>query len=269
MISNSRKLILGAVGAALLATSAPAFAADGDCDCGSLNGSVAITSDYRFRGLSQNDTDPAEQASLNYTAPIGGWYFGTWASKINFNDGPSGAGSAHHNTSVEWDLYGGKHFDLGGSDLNVEAIYYSYPDHEGYPGSANYSYVEGIVALSHSFDALTLTGSAAVSPDFFGQSGTGVWIGGNASYALNDWVAISGNIGHQWVNDLDNAGTGFPYTHWDLGATVTWNDFAFDVRYVDTSISKSTCEGFNGPRNNWCGATVIGTLTYNFTLMGG
>jgi hypothetical protein len=40
------------------------------------------------------------------------------------------------------------------------------------------------------------------------------------------------------------------------------------VRYVDTSISKAECEAFNGPRNNWCGATVIGTLTYNFSVFG-
>lgn len=157
----------------------------------------------------------------------------------------------------------------GGSDLNLEAYYYAYPDHTGLPGAPNYSYFEGIAALSHTFDKLTLTGTAAISPAYFGETGTGVWIGGNASYVLNDWISISGNVGHQWVNELDGRGYGFPYTHWDLGATATWNGLSFDVRYIDTSISKSTCEGFNGPKNNWCGPTVVGTITYNFTIFGG
>jgi uncharacterized protein (TIGR02001 family) len=257
--------MFGAVCAALLATSAPAFAAD---DGGSLTGYVSVTSDYRFRGISQNDTDPAEQASLNFTGS-NGWYLGSWASKINFNDGPSGARTANHNSAAEWDIYGGKHFDIAGSDLNLEAYYYSYPDHDGLPGTANYSYVEGIAALSHTFDALTVTGTVAVSPAYFGETGTGVWIGGNATYALNDWISISGNVGHQWVNELDNVGIGFPYTHWDLGATATWNGFAFDVRYIDTTISKAECEAFNGARNNWCGPTVVGSITYNFTIFGG
>ena len=143
---------------AFTALSAPALADD---DMGSLSGYVTITSDYRFRGVSQNDGEPAPQASLNFTGN-NGWYIGSWASKINFNDGPSGAFSSHHNTTVEWDIYGGKHFDLAGTDLNLQAYYYAYPDHEGLPGSATYSYVEGIAALSHTFDQLTLTASVAI-----------------------------------------------------------------------------------------------------------
>lgn len=260
------KLLHGAAAIALFAASTPAFAADDDM--GSLSGYVTITSDYRFRGISQNDTEPAEQASLNWSGS-NGWYVGSWASKINFNDGPSGFGIASQNSAVEWDIYGGKHTDIAGSDLNLEAYYYAYPDHSPLPGFAKYSYFEAIAALSHTFDALTVTGTVAVSPAYFGETGTGVWIGGTASYAINDWVSVSGNVGHQWVNELDNVGTGFPYTHWDLGATATWNNFSFDVRYIDTDISKSTCEGFNGPKNNWCGPTVVGTITYNFTIFGG
>lgn len=264
------KLNLTTLGAglfALSALSAPALADDSG-SLGSLSGTVAVTSDYRFRGISQNDTEPALQASLNLTGN-NGWYAGSWASKINFNDGPSGAGTAYHNTAVEWDIYGGKHFDLAGTDLNLEAYYYAYPDHSELPGVAKYSYFEAIVGLSHSFDKLTVNGSVAVSPAYFGETGTGVWIGGGASYAFADWLSVSANVGHQWVNELDNAGTGFPYTHWDIGATATWADFNFDVRYIQTDISKSTCEGFNGPNNNWCGPTVVGTITYNFTLFGG
>jgi len=253
----------GLFAAALVAAATPAFA-DGE-----LSASIALTSDYRFRGISQNDTDPAPQASINWTGDYG-FYVGTWASKVNFNDGPSGFGTATHNSAVEWDIYGGKHFDLGGTDLNVEAYYYAYPDHNRVASYLPlYSYFEAIVGLSHTFDDLTVGASIALSPNYFGDTGGGVWVGGTASYTVNDWISISGNVGHQWVSDLDNTGIGYPYTHWDLGATATWNGISLDVRYIDTSISKAECEGFNGPKNNWCGPTVVGTITYNVTLFGG
>lgn len=253
----------GIAAVALFAVIAPAKAE------GQLSGYVTLTSDYRFRGISQNDTDPAPQGAIEWTGNYG-FYAGSWASKVNFNDGPSGSGVARHNTGIEWDIYGGKHFDLGGTDLNVEAYYYAYPDYDRIsPSLPRYSYFEAMVGLSHNFDELTLGASVAVSPDYFGDSGRGVWLSGNADYTVNDWISVSGNIGRQWVSDLDGSGFGYPYTHWDLGVTASWNNISLDIRYVDTDISKSKCEAFNGPRNNWCGATVVGTITYNFTLFGG
>jgi len=263
MIAFRKKLILGAASLALLCT--PALAAD---ESASLSGSIALTSDYRFRGISQNDTDPAPQLTLNLVGPDG-WYAGTFLSKINFNDGPSGAYVSNHNTSLEWDIYAGKHFDLDGTGLTLQALYYAYPEHDGLPGAARLSFFEGSAALSHTFDNLTVGATVAVSPDFFGESGTGVWLGGTASYVVNDWVTVSGNVGHQWAETLNNAGTGFPYTHWDLGVTATWNGISLDLRYIDTSINKGTCEGFNGPRNNWCGPTAVATVSYAFDVFGG
>ncbi len=263
MTSTALKCLIGAAGMAMLCSHSPALA---DEDMGSLTGSVALTSDYRFRGMSQNDTDPAPQFGLTWNAPEG-FYVGSWISKINFNDGPSGAGVASHNSGLEWDIYAGKYFDLDGTDLNVQAVYYAYPDHaRAFGGLPRYSMFEAQIGLSHNIDQLTIGGTFAWSPDFFGETGNGYWIGGTASYAMNDWISFSGNIGRQWVSDLNNAGTGFPYTHWDLGVTASWNDFSLDLRYIDTSVGKSTCTGFNGPRNNWCGPTVVATVSYAFTL---
>src|SRR5882757_2260456 len=83
-------LILAAAGRAVAADTAAA----GDWG---LAGSLAVTSDYRFRGISQNDGHFAPQGSLNLTGPDG-WYAGTWGSQLDFDD--------HAGTSVEWDIYG-------------------------------------------------------------------------------------------------------------------------------------------------------------------
>lgn len=232
------KLALGAV-SMLALFAGPAMA---DNNYAGFSGYVALTSDYRFRGISNSDLHPTVQGAINW-AGDDGWYAGSWGSGIDFND-PPGAGS-----SIEVDLYGGKHFDLDGTDLNVEAYYYWYPDQ---PAGAHYSYYETIVGLSHPFEnGLTVGAQAAWSPEFFGKTGDGWWVAANASYAVADWVSVSGNVGHQWV-DL-----GLDYTHWDAGVTFTWNQFALDVRYIDTSEGVATCF------SHICDATVNATLTFN------
>src|SRR4051812_29917693 len=100
-----------AFAAASLLCTAPAFAQD--APSWSLTGYVDVQSDYRFRGISQNDKDPAPQGSLNLSGPDG-FYVGTWLSKTDW-----ALAGLSDNPSLEVDIYGGKHFDLGGTDLNV------------------------------------------------------------------------------------------------------------------------------------------------------
>lgn len=233
-----KSLVFGAVSA--LALVSPAMA---DADYGGFSGYVDVTTDYRFRGISNSDLHPTIQGAINWSND--GWYAGTWASGVDFND-PPGSG-----TTFELDLYGGKHIALDddGTDLNLEAYYYAYPDQ---PGGAHYSYFEAIAGVSHSWDALSAGIQGAWSPEFFGKTGDAWWVAGNVSYAATDWMSISGNLGHQWI-DL-----GTDYTHWDLGATFTWEQFALDVRYVDTSLSVAKCAG-----SHICDATAVATLTWN------
>ena len=74
-MKNLTKLFLGAV-SLLGVGSAPALAQD-DAPQFSLAGSVAVTSDYKFRGISQNDREPSPQGSLTLTGPEG-FYVSAW-----------------------------------------------------------------------------------------------------------------------------------------------------------------------------------------------
>jgi uncharacterized protein (TIGR02001 family) len=244
-------IVVLALSAALQTTAA--FA---DTDWGNLSAGAIFTTDYRFRGLSNSDREPAFQPTVNWSGPDG-FYVGAWGSNVDFKD--------RQNTSIELDLYGGKHFDLDGSDLNIEAYYYSYPNHDRPLGGANYSYFETIAQLSHSFDKLTLMGTLAVSPDYFADTGEEWYVAGSASYALNDWVTISANLGHDSVAELNGSdeGYGYPYLHWDIGATATWNGFSLDLRYVDTNIPTVECGAYEGTAGaHWCGSTVLLSLGY-------
>jgi uncharacterized protein (TIGR02001 family) len=217
---------------------------------GTLTGYVAVTNDYRFRGITQDKKDVSPQGSLNWTGPDG-FYAGTWLSKVNWD--------GHNNPSLEMDIYAGKHFDLDGTDLNVEAYYYSYPEYS-LPGPAA-SYYETIVQLSHTFGPLTLTATGANSPEWSLDGGTGWYAEGTASYAVNDWLSISGNLGHQWV-----AAAPSDYTHYDIGATATWKSLTLDARYVGTDIKAADTSFWIGVPK---GATpgFVATLTYNFNLL--
>jgi len=78
-MKNSTKIFLGAISlAGVAAATAPAFAQD--APPWALTGYVAATSDYRFRGISQNERNFAPQGSLNVTGPEG-FYVGAWASE--------------------------------------------------------------------------------------------------------------------------------------------------------------------------------------------
>jgi uncharacterized protein (TIGR02001 family) len=250
-------LLLGAVSLAGVLAAAPAFA--DDAPSWALTGYVDVTSDYKFRGISQNDRSPSPQGSLNLTGPEG-FYIGTWASTVDFD--PTGS----TNPNVEVDIYGGKHTDLWGFDWNFEPYYYAYPSASVAPGSPQVSYFELINQLSKSFGALTLTGTYAWSPNLAFDGGEGNYLAGTATYAINDWLSISGNVGHQWAENAKLVGSR-DYTYGDIGLTASYKGFALDVRYSGTDLGNAACGAFYMGTKHACAGNVVATLTYNFALL--
>jgi uncharacterized protein (TIGR02001 family) len=117
-------LALGTVGA-------PAAQAEEAAAPYTLTGNVALTSDYRYRGLSQTRLKPAQQGGADYTHTATGLYAGVWASTIKWIDDFGG------DAKVEIDLYGGKRGEIA-TDItyDVGGLYYYYPSN-GLPVSAN------------------------------------------------------------------------------------------------------------------------------------
>lgn len=242
------KVLFGAVCLAGLS----ATAADAQ-DWGGLTATVAVESDYRFRGISQNDRQPTPEVGVTWNMPMG-FYTGVWAAKTNW----TGSGLFGNTPSFETDVFGGKHFDLAGTDLNVEAYGYLYPDAKAsILGPKAASYFEGIFQLTHSFGPLTIVGTGAVSPEWSLGGGTGGYVSGNAAYALTDWLSVSATVGHQWVDAAPS-----DYTHWDVGATATYKNFALDARYVDSNIGKANCGFWIGTNVKSCQAGFKAMLTY-------
>ncbi len=125
---------------ALAAMGAPtAYAADAAPE-NTVTFNAAVTTDYRYRGLSQSRLKPALQGGADYTNVPTGLYAGVWASTIKWTKDLGGDGS------VEIDLYGGKRgeFTAGGLTYDVGGLYYAYPSN-GLKPSANTFEVYGQV----------------------------------------------------------------------------------------------------------------------------
>ncbi len=113
----------------LLATNSVAFAAEDNSFYGiTPSASVALTTDYIWRGVSQTANAPAIQGSFDLSHESG-LYIGAWASNIEFKQG------ATHETGMELDIYAGfaNEIDLGGVALSYDLgwLRYEYPNSSG------------------------------------------------------------------------------------------------------------------------------------------
>ena len=125
---KTKKLILGTVAAAVLASSSLSNA-------GEIEANVALSTDYVFRGFSQTDEEPAISGGFDYSFD-NGFSVGTWASNVNFGS----------NTSTEIDLYAGYGFEVSeGVTVDLTYIYFAYPG-----DTDDFNYSEFVASVSFS-----------------------------------------------------------------------------------------------------------------------
>ena len=85
-----------------------------------VTGNLGLTSDYRFRGISQSQNAPAIQGGVEY-AHESGLYVGNWNSSVSSQVYTNGSG-------VESDLYGGFKKDVyKGITVDLGTYNYFYP----------------------------------------------------------------------------------------------------------------------------------------------
>jgi uncharacterized protein (TIGR02001 family) len=232
----NKKLLTAAVTTALMAGfgSTQVLAADDFA----ISGNVALTSDYRFRGISQSDEDPAIQGGFDASFEPG-FYLGTWASSIDFGDVSPGDYS-----TVEVDYYGGWRGPIGDSDFGVDVgyAYYQYPgstvDPEG-------DYQEFYVKTSWT----TLVFGLAYSDDYYAETGEFWYLSGDYSYKFMDNLALGLHVGYNITEqtEFDSNGNltdgGFlsclPDSNGSVNGSVDSNGgFSCDTEeYTDYSIS--------------------------------
>jgi uncharacterized protein (TIGR02001 family) len=210
-------------------------AADG---WGYLYGAVKLTSDYRFHGVSESNRQPTLQGNLHWVSPDG-WYLGIFSSGVDFRDG---------STNYEIDWYGGRHVALGGDDLNLEFLYYTFPDKAG--PTPTYDAAQGSAELTHSVGELKLAGKLALKYPHAGLAYEG---DASASYPLTSWLSANGAVGYQ------DGEKSFGRANWEIGMTASSEHWVLDLRYSGTNIDRAHCYF-----TNWCETGFGATVTYQF-----
>lgn len=196
----------------------------------STSASVALSSDYVWRGYSQTDNEPAISGSLDY-GHSSGFYLGTWASNVDF---PVGDDQAH----IEIDLYGGFAGEFGDSGVGYDIGVLRYM----YPGTDGIDWNEVYGSLSYSFFTL----GVAHSSDVYSTSENGTYYNLGFDYGLPADINLSAAVGYYDYDD-DVFGSGNPdsATDYRIGLAKDLAGFGFDVSYTDTDSDGEDLYGDN------------------------
>jgi len=204
--------------AAGLAGSGLAFAEDQKPD-NEVSYNVALTSDYRYRGISQTRLDPALQGGADYVNNPTGLYAGTWLSTIHWIKDAGG------NDNVEWDIYGGKRGNITEAiTYDVGGLYYLYPSNDLHP-NANTFEVYGQIGfgpayVKYSHSLTNLFGA----PD---SKGSGYFDVG-ANIDMGTGLTLNLHVGHQEVRHNGN----LSYNDYKFGVTKDFGVASLAVAYV-------------------------------------
>jgi uncharacterized protein (TIGR02001 family) len=208
----------------LLVCAAPAAAQeDTDTPIGGssglgISGEINLLSDFRFRGISRSDKDPAVQGALTVSTP-GGFYAGGRATSLK---------RAPRLGDAQLDLYAGFGADLGlGTSIDAGLMYFVFPD-----GRGKTNYFEPYASVSHQLGPLqgTLGAKYAFEQDALGGDDNLYLFGELEAGIPTTPLTVTAQVGRQ---DAGQFGT---YNTWSLGARAAFGPLNAGLRYVDTDI---------------------------------
>ena len=193
-----------------------------DNDIGNFLANVGFFNQYSFRGIDQSGEEAAVQGGFDW-AHDSGFYIGTWASNVDFNDNDS---------VTEFDFYGGYAKEIqNGINIDLSMIGYTYP---GAYASSNYDYYEYSFGLGKSIGPVSFSTAINYSPEFFAKSGDATYWQGGLDYEFQG-IKISGHVGKQWI-DLETTYGAPDYVDYSIGTSYAWQGFDLSVAYVDTDV---------------------------------
>ena len=259
-------LIAGSASAADLAAPEPAVIAEVPSMIDVAFGVAGVT-DYRFRGISQSNKNPAVQGYAELQ--VADWFYaGVWGSSVDF---PERRGLT--DPAMEIDFYAGLRHSWDAFSIDVGGLYYYYPgEQKQFPGQRQIDYWELYAKPGFSFgDFGSITGNIYWTSDFVNTGADALYLSVipkvNIPLAMAPDVAvyISGELGKQWIDKTRYAPLANDYVTWNIGAGLTYKAMTLDVRYSDTNLNKNECFENSGARS-WCGQAVVGKISFDTSL---
>jgi uncharacterized protein (TIGR02001 family) len=271
---------LAAAIALSIATIAPtaAYAQDEPAPDFKVTGSATIASEYRLRGISQSDSDPAIQGGITI-AHSSGVYVGTWASSLSGNGSFGGS-------NLELDLIAGYSTTAGPITLDAGGIYYVYPGNT-VPGpfGNGHDFFEIYGSVSGKVGPVNAKVGAYWAPPqknigiSNGSKGNNIWVytdlalpiegtpitlKGHAGYSDGDSLYTKGAAA---FDPLDTEGSHGVFDY-GVGVDLTWKNLTLNVSYIGTDLNR-TYANLNYGAGTQTGhkitkGDIVGTLTASF-----
>lgn len=185
----------------------------------STSASVALSSEYVWRGYSNSDEKPAISGSFDYSHSSG-FYAGTWASNVEYGD----------EAVAEVDIYAGFASEFGESGIgyDVGVLRYIFPGED-------YNWNEVYGSLSYSYFSV----GVAHSSNVYNSDEDGTYWSAGFDYDLPYGLALSAGVGYYDYDDevfVDDNGVsiGDSATDWRLGISKEFAGFTWDITYTET-----------------------------------
>lgn len=217
-----------------------------------ISGNASLTSDYRFRGISQSQKAPAIQGGIDY-AHKSGLYVGNWNSSVSSEVYLQGSG-------MESDLYAGFRQTLGPATFDVGVISYFYPNAR--TGGSPDRYHTDEVYVGTTVGMFSARVHQAYS-DYFGMDDSR----NTRYYQIKADVPVIKNVTFNAAvgrTDVANQTTN-DYDDWRVGATVAAGGFDFGLHYYGTEKTTDafrTANTVNGKKNFDRGAVLTATKLF-------
>jgi uncharacterized protein (TIGR02001 family) len=209
----------------------------------SWGGSLAVTSDYVYRGLSQTEGRPAVQGAVHVRSESG-WSTGILASTVNRAAGPSARSEIDLQLSKAWAL-------SPDWNLLLSAHHYFYPDDSQ---AQPYEYDELVASLSYQ-NWLTTTVSwspntSRFSRDEFVSNRTARSYEVTALQPLTPALSLYGGVGHYDLQDLFDNG----YWYWNAGISYCVGKLQMDLSHIDTDHTARRLFDYEVSKRRWAAA---------------
>ena len=248
MLTSFRGLMAVSLAAAGLSLATPAMAQSEEGGGFTTSANVALTTDYRFRGVSLSGGDPAIQGGFDVEHDSG-FYVGTWASSIK--GGPSYG-------DLEFDIYAGWSGSLSDAvSVDVGVLYYIYPTEDL---GLDTDYIEPYASISANLGPAEATLGVAYAPEQDSLGGDdNLYIYTDVGFGIADSpFSVTGHLGYTdgalapplLAGAADDTGL-----DWSLGVAVSQGAFEVGVAYI----------GVEGPSvNDFTDDAIVGTISASF-----
>lgn len=200
-----------------------------------ISENVGVTTDYKYRGISQTRGLPALQGGLDLSHPESGIYIGSWASTIKWLKDAGG------DAPVELDLYVGKKGTLSTEiSYDIGVLHYNYPGH-AISVSPNTTEIYGQLGYKqyyakYSHSVTNLFG-------FEGSKNSG-YLDLGANYDIGFGSTLNLHVGHQNVRGHTN--DAYDYTDWKVGVSKDLGIAVVSLSYIGTNTSS-----YMGPSSSY------------------